>query len=96
MDIYANMPAATGKKQFKKDLRRTLLYTINTQWPTHIRRDAKLYTFPEDVLPGMVPGGYLLVGGADFMTYQEIVLNNFEQPAIELMLADEDDVEDIR
>jgi hypothetical protein len=44
----------------------------------------------------MVPGGYLLVGGADFMTYQEIVLNNSEHPAIELMLADEDDVEDIR
>ena len=97
LDIFGGLPQSTGKKRFRDP--RRILYRVGS--PASIegfRADSVLYTFPASAVDAEVPDGYVVVGGADFATYEQIYRNNDIGPAArrELMLAREDQLEDVR
>jgi hypothetical protein len=64
---------ASGKKRFKHSTEEPTLYTLyGQQKRTGYPKDAIFYVFPDSDSEEDVPGGYVVVGGADYNTYMYI------------------------
>jgi hypothetical protein len=70
---FAYMRQAQSKKRFKQSIEEPTLYTLyGQQKRTGYSKDSVFYVFSDSEAHEDVPGGYVVVGGADYNTYMYI------------------------
>lgn len=103
--IYAGKPQASRKVTFIAGRDEYSLYTIALRRRIYgYPEDSEFFVFPSSAVAGEIPSGYVLVGGADYNTYQNIYkVRNFmptsdgdyyvaEPNRVEMLLARESDL----
>jgi hypothetical protein len=72
-ETYLGKPQAIGKRRFKASVSEPELYTVAHQRSREVRKDSVFWLFDPKAVPlYKVPSGYVVVGGADFLTYNQI------------------------
>lgn len=106
--IFHGKPQAVGKKKFKQGIEPRLYTCAKQNKRTGYSKEMVFYEFPPSASPNPVPDEYVVVGGADMISYEYIYLTQnlvtsggdsyaapYQPNTFEVLLAKKEDLEPI-